>query len=228
VDAGLNILVVEDHDDLREAMTEGLQAHGFHVFPFGCVEEIAEQSALLHIDLAILDLNLPGEDGLDFAERLRRTHPDIGIILFTARTLSPQRQAGFERGADIYLTKPASLSELVAAVQALERRLRRSVESVKLVLDSVQLELRGSQGERVSLNVSEAQLLAALARAQQHRLENWQIAEVLGRRDEDFSKAALELHIVRLRKKLLQVGADPAIRAIRGWGYQLCVSITVA
>jgi DNA-binding response OmpR family regulator len=225
----LNILVVEDNENLRESIVDALESLGHHVRGIACAEELPEQIDLLRLDLAILDLNLPGEDGLSLAGRLRETHPELGIIMLTARVQSEDRAAGYAQGADIYLTKPASLTELEHAIGALARRLKPpqiADQSEILTFDSVARTLASPNGESQSLTMSEVALITAFIRASQNILETWQIAEILGMSTETVNKPAIELHIVRLRKKLPTAPADRSpIQSIRGRGYQLCVPI---
>ncbi|MFW2454814.1 response regulator transcription factor [Methyloversatilis discipulorum] len=122
--APLNLLIVEDNDDLRDSLADALGTRGHHVVALDCAEAVPEQAELTRLDLAIVDLNLPGEDGLALAQRLREAQPGLGIIMLTARAQSSDKVAGYEHGADIYLTKPVSLQELAGAVQALGRRLK--------------------------------------------------------------------------------------------------------
>lgn len=223
----LNILVVEDNNDLREATVDALITVGHHARGVDCAEAIPELAGLPSIDLMVIDLNLPGEDGISLAHRLRQTQPEIGIVMLTARNRPEDKSAGYVNGADIYLTKPASLEELDAAIQALARRLRR-MDSKALRLDIRRMALLAEEGQITPLTSQEASLLAAFVRAPQQRLENWQIVEILGKDDAAFSKAALELHIVRLRKKLQQAGGPShSIKAIRGWGYQFCLTMPI-
>lgn len=224
--APLNLLIVEDNDDLRDSLADALGTRGHHVVALDCAEAVPEQAELTRLDLAIVDLNLPGEDGLALAQRLREAQPGLGIIMLTARAQSSDKVAGYEHGADIYLTKPVSLQELAGAVQALGRRLKPAGHDGGLELDTRRLCLIGADGSVTALKPQEAVLLAAFVRAPQQRLEHWQIAGLLGMPDHDINKPALELHIVRLRKKL-PGGTDDCspIKAIRGWGYQLCVAL---
>lgn len=225
----LNILVVEDNEDLRDATMDALATQGHRVSGVDCAEAIPEQSGLADIDLMVIDLNLPGEDGLSIARRLRQARPGIGIVMLTARNASVDKSAGYASGADIYLTKPASLEELDAAIQAIARRLRpQNLQTASLQLNATKLTLQGAQG-CVQLTQSEVATLVALAWAPEQRLENWQLIEHLSRKDVDYSKAALEVHIVRLRKKLQQADGDAAsIKVIRQFGYQLCARLHMA
>lgn len=228
----LNILIVEDNETLRESLVDALGSVGHHACGVDCAEAVPETSDLGQIDIAILDLNLPGEDGLSLAGRLRVTHPDLGIIMLTARVNSADKAAGYAGGADMYLTKPASLAELQLAIRALARRLKpvkAARQPTALRLDPLHRALHTPDGHAISLTAHEAALLVAFARAAQHTLETWQIAEILGMNVAQLNKPALELHIVRLRKKLLQPQSQGSpIQAVRGRGYQLCVQLQVA
>lgn len=225
----LNILVVEDNENLRETIVDALFSLGHNVRGVDCAEAVPEQADLLQLDIAILDLNLPGEDGLSLASRLRETHARLGIIMLTARVQSEERAAGYAQGADIYLTKPASLNELKQAIQALTRRLphlQRIEKSAGARFDPLRMILAHANGQQETLNASECGLLVAFIRAAQNTLENWQIAEILGMNSEHINKPAIELHILRLRKKLpSEEGSRSSIQAVRGRGYQLCVPI---
>jgi len=227
--APLHLLVVEDNDDLRAALSEALAAQGHHVCSLDCAEAVPESASLSRFDIAVLDLNLPGESGLSLAARLRAVQPGIGIIMLTARNSSPDVCRGYANGADIYLTKPVPMTELMAALAALARRLRHHNPGADtLQLQPQAMRLLGAGGV-AELSASETRLLCAFARAPQQQLENWQIAEVLGVGLQSPNKSALELHLVRLRKKLQQAGAEPrSIKAVRGIGYRLVVRLLLA
>lgn len=186
----------------------------------------ARGRGLERFDIAIVDLNLPGEDGLLLSRRLRSAHPALGLIMVTARSLPQDKRAGYDSGADIYIAKPVSLEELAAAIAALGRRVRPAATSARLELDAVSGRLHGPAARDIALSPAEAALLAAFKVAANRSLEHWQLIDALRRSRASDPKAALELTIVRLRKKLQQAGAsEPGIRAVRGWGYQLCVEI---
>lgn len=225
----LNIMVVEDHDALREVTVDVLRAQGHHVTGVDSADALDEQWGILPMDLLVLDLNLPGEDGLSIAQRIRKVQPDIGIIMVTARTHISEKVAGYEGGADVYLTKPTSLDELNAAIAAMARRLKKSVPTeICLRLDLHRLTVAGPHAT-VSLSKTEATLMANLSRANGQRLESWQLIEGLKKDVAQYNKASLEVCIVRLRKKLSATGVDsPAIKSIRDFGYQLCVTVEIA
>ena len=232
---GLHVIVVEDHDLLRQVTVDLLEGMGHHATGLECAEALEDAGGRWPADLLILDINLPGEDGLSVARRVRQAQPDVGIIMVSARTGTTDRVTGYESGADIYIGKPVEATELKAAVQSLARRLQpREAASPgtdrphALVLERSRLCLAGPAG-CVDLAGAEAALLAALARAPGHRLETWQIVELLGEDLDGYRKDALEVRMVRLRRKLQQAGAaEGCLKSIRRWGYQLCCPVTVS
>lgn len=232
--ARLNIIVVEDNQDLRLATVDALKAKGHRVIGVASAEAVPETQALGLVDLMVIDLNLPGEDGLSLTRRLRASHPNMGIIQATARASQDQKIEGYESGADIYLTKPVALGELIAATHAVARRLKGgnapavAQDQATLVLNASRLLLEGTTGLSVSLSAAEAALLSGFSIASGQRLEKWQILSLLKRDAAQDQLAAVELVLVRLRKKIKQLGIqEPSIKVIRHWGYQLCVSIQI-
>jgi len=224
----LNIVVVEDNHTLRKTTVQTLIQKGHHVVGVDCAEELGDLKDTIQIDLLVLGLNLPGEDGISLTRRIRQSQPNIGIIIVSSRTQLSDKIEGYESGADIYFTKPVSQEELGAAILALSRRLKPVIPTASaLKLDLEKLTLSGERGE-VGLTSHKASLLASFTRAQGQRLENWQLIELLGKGEADYSKANLEVQIVRLRNKLVQAGAESQpIKVIRQLGYQLCVPVMV-
>jgi DNA-binding response OmpR family regulator len=217
--------VVEDHDALRAVTEALLTEHGHQVMGVASAEALDDEAGGRVADIYLLDLNLPSEDGISLALRLRRVHPSVGIIMVTARNQVQDSVTGFDSGADIYLTKPLEPAELLAAVNALARRVKPGLVialDLPLTLDMQRLVLSGAN-ESVSVTDTEASVLSALVRAPGQRLGFWQLHEVLGQIPSDANKASLEVRMMRLRKKLNQAsGEDGALKAIRGHGYQLC------
>ena len=140
------ILIVEDNNSLRAVMTEVLQQHGCAVQAVADAESLCESVAVSLFDMALLDLNLPGENGLSLSKRLRQIFPRLGIIMVTARTQVSDKVCGYESGADIYLTKPVEVTELIASVQALGRRLalQNQFDSANYLDKSWRLDLLGN------------------------------------------------------------------------------------
>ena len=217
----LTIAIIEDNPALCEALTDVLAAEGHDVEGFNSAEAFWARGDASPYDVLVLDLNLPGEDGISFARRVRAINPDVGIVMLTARGEPNERRIGYENGADIYLTKPSSAPELTASVSALARRLRRNRrEEPALVLDGAAMTLSGG-AEPVALSAAEVDLLTALLDAPNHRVSISRIAALMGG-EVGISKAAIEVRIVRLRKKMMMAGASgQPIKVIRNYGYQL-------
>ena len=222
----ISILVLEDHDALRRVTVKGLEANGHQVFSAAYPEEMDEIMAESRIDVLLLDLNLPGEDGLSICRRLRQSSPHLGIVMLTARITSQDRIQGYLDGADVYLTKPASLEEVEAAVQSVARRQAVSDIQAPWVLNQGAMTLSSPTMEE-KLTDAEVNVIRALALSPHRMLETWQLLEILGLTQVQDPKAALEMRIARLRKRFSYLGTDRAIVAIRMTGYQLAIPILV-
>ena len=123
--ADLSILLVEDNESLREEMVCFLNRPGWRAHGVDCGEELNYWLMENHADVVILDVNLPYEDGYSIASRLRTSHPDVGIVMLTARVRPVDRTEGYHAGADVYLSKPTHPTELIAVIDNLGRRLQK-------------------------------------------------------------------------------------------------------
>lgn len=141
MDTPLEIVLVEDHDQLRRVTAAVLRARGHRVVALASAEEVDDSITLSKPDIFILDLNLPGEDGLSLSRRIRAAQPRVGIIMTTVRREVERRLVGYESGADAYLAKPTDVEELSAAVEALGRRVRDPL-GVKLLANGPEGEPR--------------------------------------------------------------------------------------
>jgi DNA-binding response OmpR family regulator len=226
--ANLNIIVIEDNDDLRTLLCNGLRVDGHLVTGLSSAEEIEDQAGIDHADAFLIDINLPGEDGLSLAKRIRKAHPLVGVIILSARVALDDRLSGYDCGADMYLTKPVEMTELRAAFKSFARRRQATLHQVAgQTLTLNKLELKGRAGA-IKLSVQEVTILTAMARAPAGKLETWQIAELLGAEVDEAFKSSLAVRMVRLRKKLNDAGAEGiAIEAIRQFGYQLVTQIVI-
>lgn len=161
----LNIVVAEDHDHLREMTCAALADRGHRVLGLSCAEELEDGAKGDPVDAFVLDLNLPREDGISLARRIRHAYPLVGIIMLTARSESSDKNAGYESGADLYMTKPVDLDELCAAIKSFARRRRTAEPSPdKPTLALSNMELTGPTAT-VRLTSSEAAMLRAFGRA---------------------------------------------------------------
>lgn len=224
----LTLLIVEDHLALREMLTEALETLGYQVVACESAEDALAHSQLAQCQISVLDLNLPGEDGLFLAEQLRLRYPTIGLIMLTVRNQIADKLAGYDAGADIYFPKPVVIEELHAAIQALARRLP-GLQNAELTLHFATSQLRNTQQQTTTLTNEDTRLLLILAQANQQPLEYWQLADALELDLECHNlRTILEKRISRLRQKLLQLNVPTtAIKALRGVGYQLKLNVHI-
>lgn len=224
----LKILILEDNDDLREGWLAYFQSQGHYVRGVALADELLDESGDFSPDVYVIDLNLPDADGLDVVKRLRAVHPNVGIVITTARTHIGDKVEGYDSGADIYFTKPVEPQELMAGITALAKRRQPNAAPEDVLHLQLDRHVLKGPAAVVDLTPSETTLLAGLVRAAGQPLARWQLAEILGASEELPSDAMLEMRIARLRKKLVAVGADaPAIRAMHKRGYVLSCGVVL-
>lgn len=234
--SALSIAIVEDDTILREELGHFLTEHGHTVHEaingLG-LDDLAQET---NIDMVILDLNLPGQSGLEIAQRYRQQQPELGIIILSARTAGIDRIQSYEQGADIYIPKPCPPHELLAAIRSLARRIRSNPAADGWQLDPVRHLLHRIDGSAsLQLLAVEMRIVRALARAPQRQLDAQSLCTLLvdgeidGDLSEGITKRALENKISRLRKKFAHSShTEPLlIRSVRGEGYQLCIPVSV-
>ncbi|MCK7491496.1 MAG: response regulator transcription factor [Comamonadaceae bacterium] len=224
--------VVEDNTDLRDEIVFHLQRHGHHVVGLPDGVALDAHLATEPLDVLVLDLGLPGEDGLSIAARLRAHHPDIAIAMLTARGELDDRLRGFKNGADIYLVKPVDMRELSAVAESLHRRVRgaeRPPPRAEWRLDSFTMELASPGGESVMLTPTECNLVRALADAAPEAVPRTVLAAAMGHAEPDFDYRRLETSLSRLRRKIECRCADTAspLRSARNVGYVFAAPIRV-
>lgn len=227
----LGIVVVEDHDALRELTVEVLRGDGHHAVGIACAEEMEDAIGDMPVDLLIADLHLPGEDGLSLIRRFRAAQPLAGIILVTASSRVDIKVLGYNEGADLYLPKPVATDELLAAVSSIARRLHYQAQARQVANHADfrhNARLRWISGPlgKVELSDSESSILESLSQAPAQRLPLDQLQTVLRLGEGSFNKSAFEVRMVRLRKKLMDVGAERScLRSVRNMGYQLGLTL---
>ncbi len=224
----LSIAVVEDHKALREVFVEHLRNEGDQVFDCSCAEELDEFYVANKADILILDVNLPGENGISIAKRYRNAYPSIHIIMLTVRADVKDKIIGYESGADIYLPKPVSADELSAAINSIRRR----VLGLRGANGAPQLDVLkrtiSNQLLKIELSQTELAMIKGLIEAPDHSLEYWQLLELIGKETNDKNKATLTVYIHRLNNKLEELGIpDPAIKSLWKLGYQLTSDIII-
>ena len=226
-----HILVVDDDADLRRMVADYLGDYDMRVT--GAADGAAMRDAIAHesVDLVLLDLKLPSEDGMNLARELRETS-SVPIIMLTGRKDDVDRIMGLELGADDYLTKPFNLRELLARIRAILRRTQahpithgegRAPQAFRFgawELDLRSRRLTSNDGERVDLTHSEFALLAAFLGAPERILSREQLLELSRGNDENVFDRSIDVQILRLRRKIESDPSRPRlIRTERGAGY---------
>ena len=232
-----HILVVDDEIEVRELLRDYLTKHGFAVTAAAdAVEarEILEQRA---VDLAILDLRMPGEDGLSLARHVR-DKGSTAILMLTALADTIDRVVGLEIGADDYLAKPFDPRELLARVRSILRRTASPKAEPHAGQDDALRPLRArppgkaalhaSTGEEVPVTAGEMELLEAFADRPNRPLSRDQLLELAHRSDNDPFDRSIDIRIARLRRKVEPVPDRPeAIKTVRGVGLRLCTAVAL-
>jgi two-component system, OmpR family, response regulator len=225
-----HILVVEGRESARNRLAGYLADEGFRVTTCDSAAAVRQVLRQQRIDLALVDLALPGEDGLSLT-RFLREHFDIGIVIMTGRSDPVDRAISLEVGADGTVDKPIHLRELLACVKSVLRRTRARPAAAEPVaetelrfagwrLDLAKRTLRSVRGGAVSLTAAEFELLSALASHPHQVLTRDQLLGYIAARKWSPADRAVDQHIGRLRRKIEKTSARPAlIKSIRGRGY---------
>lgn len=218
-----HVLVVDDDDRLRGLIAKFLGDNGFLVAAATDAADARRFMRSLAFDLIVLDLMMPGESGLEFAESIRKTD-DIPILMLTAMSESEDRIRGLEKGGDDYLTKPFEPRELVLRIHSILKRSRpERVMSAEIVLgDAVFLADKGEmqrRGRRVHLTEVEAALLRALAAKPGRVLSR---EDLIAATDAGGESRAIDVQVTRLRRKIERDPRAPRyLKTVRGKGYVL-------
>ena len=234
------LLLVDDEPELRGLLGEYFSRHGFAV---RAAEDAARARTLIaeaRPHLALLDVNMPGENGLSLARWLREAHPEVAIVMLTTVGESVDRIIGLEMGADDYVPKPFELRELLARVRAVLRRSQapaaaraaapaaaepeapatRRVPFGHCLLDLDQRKLLGEQGDEIEITAAEFDLLALFARHPNRPLTRDQIMEQAHNRGWDVFDRSIDLRVMRLRRKIERNPDKPEVlKTVRNVGY---------
>lgn len=224
-----HILVVDDEGEMREAMHEYLTLRGFRVSGAADGHEMDAILADETVDLVLLDLNLPGEDGIALTRRLK-SRMNVGIIIVTAYSDSEDRVLGLETGADDYVVKPFNFRELVARINSVLRRLsgagknERDADSMVKVgewlFDRVEESLNKPDGTHLDLSAAELDLLTVLVDNPGRTMSRDELLDKLSHREWDPFDRSIDVRVTRLRRKIEPNPARPVIiKTVRGAGY---------
>lgn len=218
------ILVVEDEQKVAAAVREGLQSEGYDV-----TVETTGEAAFFRInaekfELILLDLGLPGRDGLDILRVMREAGVATPVLVLTARDTVGDRVQGLNSGADDYLVKPFAFAELLARIQAVLRR-GRSAEPQRLVIGDLEIEAAARTvtrgGEPVDLTVKEFELLVYLTRHARHVVSRDTLVREVWRETAASTTLnnIIDVHVSRLRRKIDREGSVKLIHTVRGVGF---------
>jgi len=217
------VFLIEDDEDIALAVAEALEREGFAVERFYRALDFFSRVEEKTPDLVIIDVMLPDFDGFRVA-RFLRNRPDlaeVAVIFLTARVSEEDRLKGFELGADDYITKPFSLRELVARVNAVMRRIngRRgrllSIEDLEIDLEKIKVSV---DGREIRLTPSEFRILKCLVENYGRPVSRDRILEELGGPERDPTDRTVDVHIKHLRDKLGTYGTF--VKTVRGFGYK--------
>jgi two-component system copper resistance phosphate regulon response regulator CusR len=223
----MRILLVEDDSDAAAVLAKGLREHAYAVDISHDGREALELAATNDYDLIVLDLLLPGIDGLEVCKRVRADGLTTPLLMLTARGEPDQRVEGLDVGADDYLPKPYHFPELLARVRALLRR-GPALASAVLEVDDLKIDTRAQQvrraGRPIQLTTKEYALLEYLARRRGHVVGRADIAEHVWDDSFDPLSNLIEVYIQRLRRKIDDGESVKLIHTRRGAGYCLTAS----
>jgi DNA-binding response OmpR family regulator len=229
----IRIAVVEDNSDLRDEVLFHLGHLGHAAVGLNDGASLDQYLMAEQVDVVVLDLGLPGEDGLSIARRLSVSHPRIAIAMLTARGQLEDRLLGLDCGADIYLVKPIDMRELSAVCESLYRRLHRSDEVERPTngwwqLDAQSLELLPPGEQPILLTPTEFKLMHVLVNAVPEAATREMLAEAMGHPELDFDYRRLEAAVSRLRRKIeMRSGSVGVLRSARNVGYVFAAPIRI-
>jgi two-component system OmpR family response regulator len=233
-----HLLVVDDHRDIREALARYLGKHGYRVSTAESAAAARRALETARIELVVLDLMMPGEDGLALCRQLRaKADGGVPIIMLTAMAEDTDRVVGLEMGADDYLTKPFNPRELLARIKAVLRRTHslppqpaqppaRQLRFDRWTLDSARRELVGPDGVAVPLSTAEFLLLGAFLRHPGMVLSRDQLLDITRGRDAVPFDRSVDNQVSRLRKKIERDPRRPElIKTHWGGGYSFTAEV---
>jgi two-component system phosphate regulon response regulator PhoB len=222
------VLLVDDEAALREPLAEYLVRQGFAVDQAGNAAEAREALREGSPDLVLLDIMMPGEDGLSLCRHLVESH-QLPTIFLTARGEATDRIVGLEIGADDYVTKPFSPRELIARVNAVLRRVRPALAGEVLTFSDLEMDTVAHKvrrgGEMIALGPTEFRLLRHLLEHPGWVFSRERLLDSVWGQDSDIELRTVDVHIRRLRKAINVDNAADLVRTVRSAGYALDVNI---
>ncbi len=220
-----NILCVEDDATMADHIAQGLREAGYHVDIAGTGTLGLELAMAGHYAAIVLDRMLPELDGLTVLSRLREAGNRTPVVVLSALASLDERVKGLRAGSDDYLTKPFELPELLARLEAVQRRVLPSDEITRLVEGELELDLLARRvtwtGKRIDLQPREFRLLEYLVRHRGQVVTRSMLLEGVWDYHFDPGTNVIDVHVSRLRKKLDEGGAGNIVQTVRGTGYRV-------
>ncbi len=225
MDKTIHILMVEDDRQIADFVSRGLREEGYKVdIAMDGIEGLRLGRKAIH-DIMILDIMLPGMDGLKILECLRSEKINAPVLILSAKRSVSDRITGLQAGGDDYLVKPFAFAELLARVKSILRRVGGGQEPIRLEVSDLAIDLlgrRASRGEEpIDLQAQEFRLLEYLARNSGRVVTRTQILQNVWGYNFNPATNVVEVHICRLREKIERPGKPQLIRTVRGAGYIL-------
>lgn len=221
----MKILLVEDEAKLAAHVGLALERQGHEVRIINDGAEAIDAALKTPFQLIVLDVNLPGADGLEVLRRVRQASLPVRVLMLTARSEIGDRVAGLKAGADDYLSKPFALEELLARVEVLGRRAAGVEPSDVLTAQDVRMDVRQRRlwrgGEEVAVSPREFEVLQVLMQEPGRTFSRDEICERIWNREHEYETRTVEIFIMRLRKKLDDGRSETLIETVRGAGYRL-------
>ncbi|MDY2843458.1 MAG: response regulator transcription factor [Treponema sp.] len=221
----MRVLLVEDEGGLSQALTEIFKKNRINIDAVLTGTDGLEYAESKIYDVIILDIMLPGIDGITILKTLRENHNNVPVILLTAKDEVSDKIAGLDAGADDYLTKPFSTDELLARVRALSRRKgdvkNDSTTFCDLTLSKKNCELQSAAGDAIKLSLKEYQILDLLFEHPHQIITKEQLIDKIWGGDSNAEYNNVEVYISFIRKKIENLKVGVRIRTARGIGYSL-------
>jgi DNA-binding response OmpR family regulator len=218
----MRILILEDNIHLASGLEKRFKKEGYSIDVLHNGKEGASLLSYQEYDLLILDLGLPGMDGIDILKQIRATHKNLPVLIVSARYKIEQKISALEMGADDYITKPFELEELIARVHALLRRSQQkgqqTIKLGNLTFNTTTRFLTEENGKQILLSKRELSVFEYLLSQKNVVLSKENIANHISNFDDNFNESAIETYISRIRKKL---DTNVCIKTFQGLGYML-------
>ena len=221
-----NIVIVDDEEDLLELLEYNLQKEGYDTIGFLNTKTVVQILEEEDVDLLIMDRNLPGVEGSEFVEKLRKNGVDLPVIFLSAKDRDEDIEEGFLKGGDDYITKPFNMKELLLRVKSILKRTSKKIDSQVLAYRDLLLDRQtrtvSVDGKNVDVTKLEFDLLSEFIVNKNSVLERDYLLESVWGDSENYQYKTVNVAINRLKEKIDPDKTKEYIQTVRGVGYKLC------